>query len=188
MLILRVWSTSLNKFVLRHRSLLLLLSLLSTLPFNFMVGYPFSSFYTTNCLWGQIRELSMSILVCGIFVLCYRWIVGFGVLYFTVGKLLLFCSFSFSYVWLVSTLVLTAWYLLMISLIGALVSRITLELVWGLSVVNTILMGQTPFCCWKKRKFLHYSFTFKPTMSVIVLDCNTFTVNKVSEEYNYYFW
>lgn len=87
MLVLLIWSSSLNRVIPVHRSLLLLLSLLSTLPFNFMVGFHFSSVYTTSCLWGQIRELTMSTLVCGISMQSYQWIVGSGVRYFTVGKL-----------------------------------------------------------------------------------------------------
>lgn len=69
-----------------HRNLLLLLFLLSILPCNFMVGYLFSSLYTTNCLWIQIRGLTTNIRACGTSTGSCQWTLGFGVVYFTAGK------------------------------------------------------------------------------------------------------
>lgn len=68
------------------RNLLLLPCLPSIFLCSFMVGYPFSSYYTTSCIWGLIRGHIMSILACGISMGFYQWIPGSGVLFFTVGK------------------------------------------------------------------------------------------------------
>lgn len=68
------------------RNLCLWLSLLLILPFNFMGGSPFSSLWTTSCLWGLIKRLIMNTLACGISMRSWLWTPGSGVPFSTVGK------------------------------------------------------------------------------------------------------